>query len=150
MEWSLEPLQLWQQAVDSGGPCGEESEADNSFILCMFLVLVELFTLLFLLTFFSFKVIMTMSIFPMNHANMEHSQVTHSTSTEGELIPRYVRLCLYDCIKHNECSLSAACLRVSGRGAGDECIFLRQLLHSLLWIQNDLDNILKELVTLGH
>ena len=35
-----------------------------------------------------------MSIFLMNHVNMEHSQVTHSTSMEEELIHPYVSLYL--------------------------------------------------------
>ena len=43
---------------------------------------------------FSFKATMIMSIFPMSHARMEHSQVTRSTSMGEDMIHQYVLACV--------------------------------------------------------
>ena len=42
--------------------------------------------------FFSFKATLIMSIFPTNHANMELSQATRSTSLGEDMIHQYVSL----------------------------------------------------------
>ena len=41
---------------------------------------------------------MIMSIFPMNHARMEHSQVTRSTSMGEDMIHQYVLACVERCM----------------------------------------------------
>ena len=84
---------------------------------------------------------MIMSIFPTNHAHMEHSRVTHSTSMGEDMIHQYVSLCW----KHSNYFIFflPARLRVTWRGPRDECVLLCQLLHPLLWIQDDLVNVLE-------
>ena len=90
MGWQIQQISIRQQAVDSSCPSGEESETNDYFILRNLTVAIDQ---LLYQSIFSFKATMIMSIFPTNHAHMEHSRVTRSTSMGEDMIHQYVSLC---------------------------------------------------------